>query len=98
MWRKKLHAILVHYKCARALSRKEALSKEISTFNKAEVLETTYSLLILYLLDNMFRQIDEENTAVKVWLKLESLYMTKSLTNKIYFKEQLFGFNMDPTI
>ena len=39
--------------------------------------------------------MDEEDTAAKVWLKLESLYMTKTLSNKIYLKDQLFGFKMD---
>lgn len=59
-------------------------------------METIYSLLILYLSDNLLRQVDEENIVVKISLKLESLYMTKSLTNKTYLKEQLFSFKMDP--
>ena len=54
-------------------------------------------MLILNLADNVLRQIDEENTALKVWNKLESLYMVNSLSNKIYLKEQLFGFKMDPS-
>lgn len=44
----------------------------------------------------MLRQIDDENIVAKIWLKFESLYITKSLSNKIYLKEQLFGFKMDP--
>lgn len=28
--------------------------------------------------------------AARLWLKLESLYMTKPLTNKLYFKQSLF--------
>lgn len=59
-------------------------------------MESAYSLLILNLADNVLRQIDDEDTATKVWLKLESLFMTKTLSNKIYLKEQLFGFKMDP--
>ncbi|TXG52803.1 hypothetical protein EZV62_021972 [Acer yangbiense] len=45
--------------------------------------------------DNVLRQVNDEDTAAKVWNKLESLYMTKSLSRKIYLKEQLFGFKMD---
>ena len=63
---------------------------------KQEILENTYSLLILNLADNVLRQVDKEDTAFKVWTKLESLYMVTSLSNKIYLKEQLFGFKMDP--
>lgn len=58
--------------------------------------ELAYSLLILNLSDNVLRQVNEDNTTAKVWLKLESLYMTKSLSNKIYLKEKLFGFKMNP--
>lgn len=39
----------------------------------------------------MLRQIDEEVAVTNVWLKLKSLYITKSLTNRKYLKEQLFG-------
>lgn len=40
--------------------------------------------------------IDEEDTALKVWAKLEKLYLVKSLSNKIYLEERFFGFKMDP--
>ncbi|TXG72862.1 hypothetical protein EZV62_001441 [Acer yangbiense] len=53
--------------------------------------------IILNLFDNVLREVNEETTAYGVWNKLESLYMTKSLTNKIYLKERLFGFKMDPS-
>ena len=53
--------------------------------------------VILNLADNVLCQVEEKDTALKVWNKLESLYMLKSLSNKIYLKEQLFGFRMDPS-
>ena len=62
---------------------------------KHEIMENPYSLLILNLVDNVLRQVDEEDTALKVWTKLKSFYMVKSLLNKIYLKEQLFGFKID---
>jgi len=58
--------------------------------------EVAYNLLILNLSENILRQVNDDDTATKIWLKLESLYMTKSLSNKIYLKEQLFGFKMNP--
>ena len=60
-------------------------------------MEKAYSLLILNLADNVLRQVDEEDTTLKVWTKLESLYMAKLLSNNIYLKEQLFGFKMYPS-
>jgi hypothetical protein len=35
--------------------------------------------------DVMYHVMDEESSAA-VWLKLESRYMSKSLTNKLYLK------------
>ena len=57
--------------------------------------ELAYSLLILSLTNNVLRQVNEEDTAAEVWTKLESLYITKTLTNEIYLKEKLFGFKID---
>ena len=45
--------------------------------------------------DNVLREVNDEKTVCDVWKKLESLYFTKSLTNKIYLKERLFSFKMD---
>jgi hypothetical protein len=41
----------------------------------------------------MYYVMDEESPAT-VWLKLESLYMSKSLTNKLYLKQQLYDLKM----
>lgn len=96
IWRKKMHVVLVYQKYARAFGREGVLPETMSTTDKVEVMEIAYSLLILHISNNVLGQIDEKNITAKVSLKLEFLYMTKSLTNKIYLKEQLFGFNMDP--
>lgn len=53
------------------------------------------SLIILNLFDKILRQVNKKNIALKVWNKLESLYITKSLTSKIYLKGRLFGFKMN---
>ncbi|KAK0588339.1 hypothetical protein LWI29_038366 [Acer saccharum] len=59
------------------------------------MLEMTLGTIILNLSDNVLREVNDETTASSVWNKLESLYLTKSLTNKIYLKERLFSFKMD---
>ena len=91
-----MKAVLVQQKYARALSGENEFPEDMPAKDKQDAMELAYSLLILNLADNVLRQIDDEDTAAKVWLKLESLYMTKNLSNKIYLKEQLFGFKMDP--
>ncbi|KAL6314158.1 hypothetical protein AAG906_011900 [Vitis piasezkii] len=43
--------------------------------------------------DVMYHVTDEESPAA-IWLKLESRYMSKSLTNKLYLKQKLYGLKM----
>ena len=37
----------------------------------------------------------DEETATGLWSRLEILYMTKSLSNKLYLKKQLYGLRMN---
>jgi hypothetical protein len=41
----------------------------------------------------MYHVMDEESLTA-IWLKLESRYMLKSLTNKLYLKQRLYGLKM----
>ena len=43
--------------------------------------------------DVMYHVMDEESPTI-IWLKLESRYMSKSLTNKLYLKQKLYGLKM----
>lgn len=58
------------------------------------MLELAYINIILYLRDEVLREVAKENTAPGVWLKLEQLHITKTLTNRVYLKGRLFGFRM----
>ena len=87
MWKKKMRAVLIQQKCAKAISDPSKFPEVMKSSKKHEIMENPYSLLILNLVDNVLRQVDEEETALKVWTKLESLYMVKSLSGKIYLKE-----------
>ncbi|PON82264.1 hypothetical protein TorRG33x02_219660 [Trema orientale] len=97
LWKKKMRAVLIQQKYTKALGDGSDFPELTKTADKQEVYETAYSLLILNLADNVLTQVDEEDSALKIWNKLDSLYMTKSLSNKIYLKEHLFGFRMDST-
>jgi hypothetical protein len=46
----------------------------------------TYSEILLSLLDGVLREVADEETAIELWKKLESLYIKKSLTNRLYLK------------
>lgn len=47
-------------------------------------------ILIQWSLSNeLHREVAKEETMVGLWLKLESLYMTKSVTNQLWLKRKL---------
>ncbi|KAL6124038.1 hypothetical protein ACLB2K_076554 [Fragaria x ananassa] len=60
----------------------------------ASLEEKAHSTILLCLADDIITEVAEEETAAGLWLKLESLYMTKSLTNKLLLKRRLFSLRM----
>ena len=52
------------------------------------------SMIQLCLADEVMYNVMDEDTAIDLWLRLESLYMTKSLSNKLYLKKQLYELRM----
>ncbi|GKE71858.1 retrovirus-related pol polyprotein from transposon TNT 1-94, partial [Tanacetum coccineum] len=59
---------------------------------KAELNKKAHSAIILCLDNKVLREVTRETTAAGVWSKLETLYMTKSLANKLYLKKKLYTF------
>lgn len=51
-------------------------------------------MIILCLGDKAFWEVAKERTATAMRTKLESLYMTKSLANRLCLKQQLYSFRM----
>lgn len=49
-------------------------------------MEQAYSAIQLCLFDEVLRKVIKETTTTRLWKKLETLYMTKSLTNQLYIK------------
>ena len=48
----------------------------------------------LCLADDVMYHVMDEESPTTIWLKLESRYMFKSLTNKLYLKQKLYGLKM----
>ena len=45
------------------------------------------SMIQLCLVDEVMYNVMDEEMATGLWLRLETLYMTKSLSNKLYLKK-----------
>ncbi|KAL6513040.1 E3 ubiquitin-protein ligase upl4 [Orobanche minor] len=93
LWRIKIKALLVQQGVGAAIDQ-EALAA-IDKTKVAEIQSKAHSALILSLGDEVLREVSEETTALAVWGKLESLYMKKSLANRLYLKKQLYTLHMD---
>jgi len=52
------------------------------------------SAIQLCLAPHVLREVLDKTTAVDLWVRLEELYMTMSLANKIRLKEGLYTFRM----
>ncbi|KAK0573894.1 hypothetical protein LWI29_015123 [Acer saccharum] len=95
IWRIKVKALLSQQKILKAIEGSDKLHDSITVAQKDDMLEMALGTITLNLFDNILREVNDETSAFSVWKKLEGLYLTKSLTNKIYLKERLFGFKMD---
>ena len=52
------------------------------------------SLIQLHLSNNILQEVLQEKYATELWLKLESICMSKDLTSKMHMKLKLFTFKM----
>ncbi|GKD07102.1 retrovirus-related pol polyprotein from transposon TNT 1-94 [Tanacetum coccineum] len=91
LWRIKMRALLIQHGCEAAL---EVLPEDMEAQAKAELNKKAHSAVILCLGNKVLREVTGETTAAGVWSKLETLYMTKSLANKLYLKKKLYTFYM----
>ena len=66
MWKKKIRAVLVQQKCAKTIGDPTDFPEVMKSSDKQEIMENAYSLLILNLADNVLRQVDAEDTTLKV--------------------------------
>ena len=48
--------------------------------------------ICINLLDEVIHNVIDVEKVESIWKKLESLYMVKNLTNKLYVKKQLHGY------
>jgi len=94
LWRIKMEAILIQHGCAKDLKGEERMSESLSSKEKLEMIDRARSAIILCLGDKALREVAREKIAASMWLKLESLYMTESLANRLCLKQQLYTFKM----
>ena len=94
LWQVKMRAVLTQQGLQKAILGKEKMDKNLTKEQKEELDEKALALIQLCLSNEVLREVICEKTTSGVWLKLESLYMTKSLTNKLVLKQKLIMLRM----
>jgi len=89
LWRIKMKVLFIHQGVEDAQAGERKLPATWTNKEKKNVMNKNNSLIILSLGDEVLKEFVGETTLGGVWLKLEGLYMTKSLTNKLYLKKRL---------
>ena len=77
-----------------ALKGEADMNVALTAAEKTNMIEKAHIAILLSLGDKVLRQVSKETTTSGLWLKLESLYMTKSLVNRLYLKQALYSFKM----
>ena len=89
-----MRVLLVQQGLSKALKGREALPTTMSDEETDELMEKAHSVILLCLGNEVLCEVAKKDTTAKLWLKLESLYMTKSLTNRLYLKKRLYTLQM----
>ena len=94
MWKIKMEALLITQGLGDAFEPEMNEGKGVSSSKTleefAEIHKKARSTIILSLGDSVIREVAKEKTMAGLWSKLESLYMTKSLANRLYIKKRMF--------
>lgn len=94
IWRVQMQAVLIQNGLKKALDGKSKKPATMTDDQWDELNEKALSVIQLCLSREVLREVIKEKSAEGIWTKLESLYMTKSLANKLRLKERLFTLRM----
>jgi LTR polyprotein gag-polypeptide-like protein/Pol polyprotein/gag-pre-integrase-like protein/zinc knuckle protein len=94
-WRMQMKNLLISQKLHRALLGKEKMPADMKDEDWEELDLEARAAIILCLERDVAFLVNEEATAAGVWAKLESNFMTKTLTNRIYLKSKLYTCKME---
>lgn len=89
-----MRALIVQQGLLEALKGYENMDVSLMEREKTTMIEKDHSAIILSLGDKVLMKVSKEKTTTIVWIKLDGLYMTKSLVNCLYLKQALYSFKM----
>ncbi|GMP50192.1 hypothetical protein CsSME_00016910 [Camellia sinensis var. sinensis] len=94
LWQQRVKNILTREGLVKALLKKSNKPEDIKDDKWEELRELANSTIQLYLGNNTLREVISEVDPAELWAKLEMRYKSKSLTNRLSLKRQLYTLRM----
>ena len=94
LWQQRVKDLLVQQGLSKALSGASKKPEQMSNDDWEDLQAKAVSTIRLCLADEVMYHVIGDDSPAGVWTKLESRYMSKSLTNKLFLKQKLFGLKM----
>ena len=95
LWQGRMKDLLIQQGVHKALLGKVKKPEKMKSDVWEEMDAKAASVIRLNLSDEVIHNMIDEEMTESIWQKLESLYMAKNLTNKLYVKKQLYGLQME---
>ena len=92
LWQRRVKDLLVQQGMMKALYGKQP--KGMNNMDWKDLEAKAAATIRLCLANDVMYHVMDEESPVAIWLKLESWYISKSLTNKLYLKQKLYGLKM----
>jgi len=94
LWQKRAKTLPVQQGLHKSLQGKSGKHAGTSDKDWEEIDLKAASTIQLCLTDEVMYNVMDENSATSLWSRLNTLYMTKSLSNKLYLEKQLYGLSI----
>ena len=94
LWQRRVKDLLVQQGLVKALYEKAKKPETIMDDEWEELDMNVVNTIRLYLADELMYDVMDDVSSAAIWLKLESRYMSKSLTNKLNLKRKLYELKM----
>ena len=95
LWKMRVTLLLVKEGTHKALLGIEKKPSKIENDEWNDIDFRAKATIILCLSDEFLHNVMNEKTTTGLWCRLESLYMMKSLSNKLFMKKQLYSLRMN---
>ena len=95
LWQVKMRAILIQNGVHKAIDGVDKMPEGMSASRWEEIDTKALSAIQLCLSNEVLREVVKETTTKSIWEKLESLYMAKSVTNRLLLKSRLYDLRLE---